>query len=328
MVSPHRAKRPWLGHQASPASENQPEYDPNCYLCPGNRRAEGAVNPSYTSTFVFGNDFPALLSDAPEGGRDQEGLLVSRSERGTCRVLCFSPRHDLDLARMEVDQIARVVSVWSDQVGELSRRPSVQYVQIFENRGEMMGCSNPHPHCQIWACESIPNEPLKEAQTQAAFLDAHGCCLLCRYLELELELGERVVFENPHFVVVVPYWAVWPFETLVLSRRHTGTFEELTPEERTSLADALKRITTRYDNLFQTAFPYSMGFHQRPFDGEIYPGWHLHGHFYPPLLRSATVRKFMVGFEMLGTPQRDITAESAAERLRSQSEVHYRLETR
>jgi UDPglucose--hexose-1-phosphate uridylyltransferase len=325
VVSPHRARRPWLGHQAEPASEEQPQYDPACYLCPGNRRAEGAVNPSYSDTFVFDNDFPALLPTAPEGGTNQEGLLVAKSERGICRVVCFSPRHDLDLARMEVSQISEVVLVWSDQIKQLSSNSSFQYVQIFENRGEMMGCSNPHPHCQIWACESIPDEPGKELRAQEAFLGAHGCCLLCRYLELELKLGERVVFENSHFVVVVPYWAVWPFETLILSRRHMGTLAELDLAEQTSLADALKRMTTRYDNLFQTAFPYSMGFHQQPFDGALHPGWHLHGHFYPPLLRSATVRKFMVGFEMLGTPQRDITAESAAERLRTQSEAHYRL---
>jgi UDPglucose--hexose-1-phosphate uridylyltransferase len=323
LVSPHRARRPWIGQEEAPTREMRPPYDPSCYLCPGNRRADGSANPAYDETFVFDNDFPALMSGTPSGSQDQEGLLCARSERGVCRVVCFSPRHDLDVPRMERSQIERVIEVWGEQFEELSALPWIRYVQIFENRGAMMGCSNPHPHCQIWAGESIPNEPSKEQRTQSEFLARESDCLLCRYLALELSQKERIVEENDEFVALVPYWAVWPFETLVVSRRHVSAFDQVDRTQRTGLADLMKNLTTRYDNLFQTPFPYSMGFHQRPTDGRDHPEWHLHAHYYPPLLRSSTVRKFMVGYEMLGTPQRDITAESAAERLRGCSTEHY-----
>lgn len=300
-------------------------YDPECYLCPGNLRANGERNPAYTGTFAFDNDFPALLPDpSPEQtapARPQSTLLRAEPERGICRVLCFSPRHDLTLGRMPRAEIRAVIDAWDQESARLGALDYIRSVQIFENRGAMMGASNPHPHCQIWATESLPNEAGKELQQQTQYLAENGRCLLCDYLAQEAE-GERVVFENRSFAVVVPFWAVWPFETLILGKRHASSLGALAPAERFDLADALKRLTTRYDNLFQAPFPYTMGFHQSPCDSQTHEEWHLHAHFYPPLLRSATVRKFMVGFEMLGMPQRDITAELAAERLRACPELH------
>jgi UDPglucose--hexose-1-phosphate uridylyltransferase len=316
LVSPHRTQRPWLGQVEKVATEIPPTYDPACYMCPGNTRAAGARNPKYEGTLVFDNDYPALLPGTPEGSLDDGGLIIARSESGICRVVCFSPRHDLTVSRMQQDELRRVVDVWTEQYEQLGAMPLINYVQIFENRGAMMGASNPHPHGQIWASASIPNEPSKEQLALQAYEASHKSCMLCDYLTRERELGQRVVFENPHFSALVPFWAIWPFETLVVSRRHLSTMTDLSREERDGLADILKRLTTRYDHLFDISFSYSMGFHQRPTDGQSHPEWHLHAHFYPPLLRSATVRKFMVGYEMLGTPQRDITAETAAARLR------------
>jgi UDPglucose--hexose-1-phosphate uridylyltransferase len=327
LVSPHRTQRPWLGQVEKLATESEPSYDPDCYMCPGNIRATGARNPLYTATFVFDNDYPALLAGTPKGqigesGRAQEnGLLVARSERGICRVVCFSPRHDLTLAKMDPAGLRGVVDVWAEQYRELGALPFINHVQIFENRGAIMGCSNPHPHCQIWANESLPNEPAKELGAMGAYQVVHGTCLLCEYLALERQRGERLVAENDHFSALVPFWAVWPFETMLIARRHITGLDMSTEEERHGLADILKRLTTRYDHLFGISFPYSMGFHQRPTDGQPHSEWHLHAHFYPPLLRSATVRKFMVGYEMLATPQRDITAETAAIRLREMREA-------
>jgi len=323
LVSPHRAKRPWLGQTEEIVVDSQPAYDPACYLCPGNERAGGIRNPEYKKTFVFDNDFPALIADIPAGEFNSEDLIVSRAERGLCKVVCFSPRHDLAIPRMARPDVERVIEVWADQFQDLAAIPGINYVQVFENRGALMGCSNPHPHCQIWANETIPNEPQKEQDAFSHYTKKHGHCLLCRYLDLELEMGERRVLENEDFLAVVPYWAVWPFETLLISKQHRTGLDELLPSERTSLAAILRELTILYDNLFKTPFPYSMGFHQRPTDENPHQEWHLHAHFYPPLLRSATVRKFMVGYEMLGTPQRDITAESAAERLRSLPARHY-----
>ena len=323
LVSPQRTQRPWQGqveHERHPASVS---YDPNCYLCPGNERAGGQRNPAYTSTFVFDNDFAALKPDIAEGSIDTAGLLVAASERGLCRVVCFSPDHGLTVARMPVPAIRQVVDAWAAQYSEIGALDFIRTVQIFENRGEMMGASNPHPHCQIWSSESIPNEIAKEDSAQQDWFQTQRSCLLCDYLAIEMKAGERLVCENDGFAAVVPFWAVWPFEILLLTKRHASAFDEFTEVERDQLADILKRIATRYDNLFETPFPYTMGFHQRPTDGGAYPHFHFHAHYYPPLLRSATVRKFMVGFEMLGAPQRDITAESAAERLRSMSETHY-----
>ena len=301
----------------------QAEYDPECYLCPGNSRAGGARNPPYTSTFVFDNDFAALLPDTPAGAQDRGGLLVAAAEPGICRVGCFSPRHDLTVARMRVADLELVVDVWAAQYAELGLQPGIRHVQIFENRGAMMGASNPHPHCQIWATGSIPTEVAAEQRAQEAWRTNRGSCLLCDYLALERESGERLVCENESFAVLVPFWAVWPFETMVVSKCHLSAMDEFDAAERHRLADILKRVTTRYDNVFAAPFPYTMGFHQRPTDGLAHPEWHFHAHFFPPLLRSAAIRKFMVGFEMLGMPQRDITAESAAARLRAMPETHY-----
>ena len=326
LVSPDRSKRPWQG-RTEPAHSFPPVYDPNCYLCPGNERAGGIRNPEYSTTFVFNNDFAALQPDLPNLTIDDgsKNLLVATAESGVCRVVCFSPRHDLTLAQMAPAEIGRVIDVWAEQYQSLGDLPSINHVQIFENRGEMMGCSNPHPHGQIWATQTIPNEPRKEQESLEDYRREHHSCLLCDYLKLELTSSARIVCQNDVFLAVVPFWATWPFETLLLSRRHVADIAALDAEERASLADILKRLTTRYDNLFQTLFPYSMGLHQRPTDGEEHAEWHFHAHFLPPLLRSATVRKFMVGYELLASPQRDITPETAAARLREMPERHYLL---
>lgn len=316
LVSPQRTDRPWQGQVEDTAPAQTPQYDPNCYLCPGNARAGGVRNPPYTSTFVFDNDFAALKPDTPPGRFEKDGLLIAETEPGVCRVVCFSPRHDLTIAGMELPDLRRVVHVWTEQFRELGAMPQIQYVQIFENRGAMMGASNPHPHCQIWANHAIPNEVAKETAGQAAWREARGNCLICDYARLEEASRERIVDENKEFLALVPFWAVWPFEIMVIAKRHMSSIDELEDAERDGLADILKRITARYNRLFHVSFPYSMGFHQRPTDGAAHEEWHLHVHFYPPLLRSATVRKFLVGYEMLATPQRDLTAETAAERLR------------
>ena len=318
LVSPNRTQRPWQGQVERPVVPAALTYDPECYLCPGNARAGGVRNPDYTSTFVFENDFAALKLEAPQFSDDEggEGLLVAKGESGVCRVVCFSPRHDLTLANMAVEDIRRVVDVWGAQYGELGSRDDIQYVQVFENRGAMMGASNPHPHGQIWASRSLPNEVVAEAAGQREYMAERGRCLLCVYRELEVSLAERVVAANESFVAVVPFWAVWPFEIIVLPVRHVADLESMTGTERDGLSAILRTITQTYDKVFDTPFPYSMGLHPRPCDGEEHPEWHFHAHFYPPLLRSATIRKFMVGFELLGGPQRDITAEMAAETLR------------
>ena len=318
LVSPHRATRPWQGELAPAQAASEPAYDPTCYLCPGNTRAGGIRNPVYSSTFVFENDFAALKPQASPGRIDVDnmGLLVAESESGVCRVICFSPRHDLTLATMNVPAIEDVVRTWVEQYRELGNLADIQHVQIFENRGAMMGASNPHPHCQVWATASIPEAPSKELAAQQAYLGSHSRCLLCDYLALEARQQERVICQNDGFVALVPFWAVWPFEVLVSSRRHFGSMTELAAGEVQALSDILHRITSTYDKVFEVPFPYSMGFHQSPTDGAVHPEYHFHAHFYPPLLRSATIRKHMVGFEMLGSPQRDITPEIAAERLR------------
>ena len=323
LVSPHRMQRPWQGQVEATPQEPSLRYDPTCYLCPGNARAGGVKNPDYPSTFVFDNDFAALKPETPCGQLQERELLLARSESGRCRVVCFSPRHDLTLARMQAAEIRAVVDTWCEELANVAKDQRFRSVQIFENRGELMGCSNPHPHGQIWANENIPDELARESASQEYYFKKHQRALLADYLQLELEKGERVVCANAHFVVLVPFWAVWPYECLLLSRRQVTSLLELSPEERDSLADILRRLTIRYDNLFKTPFPYTMGFHQRPTDGAGHPGFHLHAHFYPPLLRSATVRKFMVGYEMLAMPQRDITPESAAAQLRALPEIHY-----
>jgi UDPglucose--hexose-1-phosphate uridylyltransferase len=324
VVSPHRALRPWQGQVEKVAVGREPEYDPSCYLCPGNVRAGGARNPAYGGTLVFDNDFASLRPDAPQERLDigSQGLLVAEGEPGVCRVMCFSPRHDLTLSTMRLEDIEEVIRIWAAQFLQLGALPEIHHVQVFENRGAMMGASNPHPHCQIWATASIPQAPARELACQRSYFEERGSCLLCDYTQLEAQQKVRLVSENAAFVALVPFWAVWPFEILIVSRRHTGTLSRLTHQEVPLLAQILKQVTSVYDRVFDTPFPYSMGFHQSPTDGDPHPEWHFHAHFYPPLLRSASIRKFMVGFEMLGTPQRDITAESAAERLRSLSLAH------
>lgn len=316
LVSPHRAQRPWQGQVEAAPLQRNPAYDPSCYLCPSNVRAGGERNPPYSATFAFDNDYPALRPEPIEAGTGDGGLIVAAGERGICRVGCFSPRHDLTLAGMGQGEIIAVIEMWGEQLADLGARDFINYVQIFENRGAMMGASNPHPHCQMWGSSSIPNEPAKEQRAQRDYLQSRQRCLLCEYAELERSSGDRVIFQNEEFLVVVPFWAVWPFETLILPLRHMADLSGMTGDQSRQLADVLQKLTAGYDRLFNIPFPYSMGFHQQPTDGEAHPEWHLHAHFFPPLLRSANIRKFMVGFELLGTPQRDITPEAAAERLR------------
>lgn len=322
LVSPHRTKRPWQGKQERPAQDERPKYDPKCYLCPGNERAGGVHNPEYDGTFVFTNDFAALMPDAPDTPQTEHPLLRASGVRGTCRVICFSPRHDLTLPQMPVEGIRRVVDVWAEQTTELGEQ--YRWVQVFENKGELMGASNPHPHGQVWAENVLPNEAATEDIYQYRYYEAYGRPLLLDYVELEAEREERIVVENEHWLAVVPYWAIWPFETLLMPRRHVLRMPDLQDGERNALADILKRLLTRYDNLFEVSFPYSMGWHGAPFTEEAQDHWQLHAHFYPPLLRSASVRKWMVGYEMLGEAQRDLTAEQAAARLRDLPEIHYK----
>lgn len=321
LVSPHRTQRPWQGELEVSAAESLLSYDPSCYLCPGNVRANGERNPQYAATRAFDNDYPALLPE-PVATPAPEPLFQAESESGLCRVLCFSPRHDLSLARMDREAILSVIKMWTEQYREVGALPFVNWVQIFENRGAIMGASNPHPHGQLWAQQTLPNEAMKEQSAQLAYREAHGSCLLCDYARSEIERGERVVFSNEHFAVFVPFWAVWPFETLLVSRTHVTALDEVETAARTDFAEAIATIAQEYDALFGVPFPYSMGFHQRPTDGQEHSEWHLHAHYYPPLLRSATIRKFFVGYELLAQPQRDITPEEAAARLRgTQSSV-------
>ena len=322
LVSPHRTRRPWRGQVEKLPLEILPAYDPGCYLCPGNERAGGARNPQYEHTFVFTNDFASLVPDTPDAAAATYPLLRIESERGVCRVMCFSPRHDLTLPEMATPEIRRVVDVWAAQTVELGQR--YRWVQIFENKGAIMGCSNPHPHCQIWGQQRLPNEPAHEERCQQGYFETYASPLLIDYGGLEATQQERVVIENEQWLAVVPFWAMWPFETLLLPRRHVLRLPDLSDSERDALANILKRLLIKYDNLFETSFPYSMGWHGAPADQHDYPHWQLHAHFYPPLLRSATVKKFMVGYEMLAEAQRDLTAEQAAERLRALSETHYK----
>ncbi|HYN01135.1 MAG TPA: UDP-glucose--hexose-1-phosphate uridylyltransferase [Vicinamibacteria bacterium] len=324
LCSPHRLQRPWQGQVEDEAPENRPGYEPSCYLCPGNLRANGERNPAYTATFAFDNDFAALLPESAIAPVDEDGLLVAEPATGRCRVLCFSPRHDLTLAEMDVEAIRPVVETWAREVKTIGAEPAVRYVQVFENKGAMMGCSNPHPHGQVWATSYVPVGPARKLETQRAYFERHGRDLLGDYLRKELAAGERIVCRNDHWVALVPFWAVWPFEVMLVPTRRVPDLPSLRDAEREALADVLRRVAVRYDNLFRTSFPYSMGFHGRPTDGEEHPWWRLHAVYFPPLLRSATVRKFLVGFELTAEPQRDLTAEDAASRLRAQAETHYR----
>jgi len=324
LVSPHRTKRPWQGAVYGTDKDTRPVYDPDCYLCPGNKRANGETNPDYKNTFVFTNDFSALLEEVPAAKIEKKNLLIAESEVGICRVVNFSPRHDLTLAEMNEKDIEKVIEVWQEEFKTLGSNPEINYVQIFENKGSMMGNSNPHPHCQIWAQGSIPGEPKKELKNLKKYFSENNRSLLADYLKLELKLKERIVYENSSFVALVPFWAVWPFETMIISKRKIANILQLKNEEKKDLSNILRVVTAKYDNLFQTSFPYSSGFHQAPTDGKEHKEWHLHIHFYPPLLRSASVKKFMVGYEMMAEPQRDITPEQSAKVLRELSSVHYK----
>lgn len=322
LVSPHRTKRPWQGQQEKTHGDQRPQYDPKCYLCPGNTRANGETNPDYANTFVFTNDFAALLPESAQAIVPENDLFRAENVRGTARVLCFSPRHDLTLPEMPLDVIRNVVEMWAEQTTDLGKE--YPWVQVFQNKGAAMGASNPHPHGQVWAEDVLPNEARKEDDNQRAYYEKNGSVLLVDYAQQEAEKQERIVVENADWIAVVPYWAVWPFEMLLLPRAHVKRLPDLNDTQRDSLADIVKQLLIKYDNLFETEFPYSMGWHGAPFNGEANDHWQLHAHFYPPLLRSATVRKFMVGYEMLGEAQRDITAEQAAARLRDLPDVHYK----
>ena len=338
LVSPDRTQRPWQGQHEDSAGELRPPYDPTCYLCPGNRRASGDCNPDYSGTYVFPNDFPALLSDPgpdrreaenetnrPKTSGDEDDLFRCQTVQGTCRVVCFSPRHDLTLPEMTLPAIRQVIDTWAEQTVELGER--YRWVQVFENKGAVQGCSNPHPHGQIWAVDQLPELARREDRQQREYFSRHGVPMLLDYARRELQYGERIVVETVHWIAVVPYWAFWPFETLVLPRCESiHRLPEMTSAQRDDLADLMKRLLTRYDNLFQTSFPYSMGWHGAPHDADDHRHWQLHAHYLPPLLRSAAVKKFMVGYELLAEPQRDLTPEQAAARLREASERHYRAD--
>jgi UDPglucose--hexose-1-phosphate uridylyltransferase len=322
LVSPHRAKRPWQGQQEASAPEMLPQHDADCFLCPGNTRVTGDQNPDYHSTYVFTNDFAALMSDTPQAPESDDPLMRCQSARGTSRVICFSPDHSKTLPELTLAALEQVVATWQTQTAELGR--DYPWVQVFENKGAAMGCSNPHPHGQIWANSFLPNEAEREDRLQREYYAQHRSAMLVDYAQRELADGSRTVVETEHWLAVVPYWAAWPFETLLLPKAAVQRISELSPQQSADLALALKKLTSRYDNLFQCSFPYSMGWHGAPFNQADNRHWQLHAHFYPPLLRSATVRKFMVGYEMLAETQRDLTAEQAAERLRAVSDIHYR----
>ncbi|XMO86391.1 UDP-glucose--hexose-1-phosphate uridylyltransferase [Algibacter sp. AS12] len=315
LVSPHRAKRPWQGQNEAVNNEKRPTHDESCYLCAGNTRINGEVNPNYKDVFVFTNDFAALQNDSPTFSVN-DGLLVAESETGICKVICFSPDHSKSLADMSANEIQHVVFAWQREFKELAANPKINYVQIFENKGAVMGCSNPHPHGQIWSQSTLPNEVDKKNTQQLNYYNKNNSSLLGDYLTQELEYQERIIFENDGFVVIIPFWAVWPFEAMIAPKRHMTNILEMTDAETLQYAEAIAVITKAYDKLFNTSFPYSSGIHQAPTDGNKNSHWHWHMSFYPPLLRSATVKKFMVGYEMFGSPQRDITAESAVKMLK------------
>ena len=322
LVSPHRTKRPWQGKTEENNTESKPVYDTGCFLCPGNERSNGELNPDYKEPYTFINDFSSLLPDSPKL-EFEEGLLKAESEIGVCKVICFSPDHSLTLPLMETEAITKVVQTWKKEYADLGSKDDINYVQIFENKGAIMGCSNPHPHGQIWSQSSIPTEVNKKSEKFKEYWNKNKTSILSDYLSQELKSGERILDENDHFVALIPYWAVWPFEAMIIPKKHLQHIGQLNEQEEYSFAEIIKKLTIKYDNLFQTSFPYSSGIHQAPTDGKNYPEWHFHMSFYPPLLRSATVKKFMVGYEMFAGPQRDITAEQAAKMLNDQSPVHY-----
>lgn len=321
LVSPQRAQRPWLGQAEDAAIPEMRSYDPECYLCAGNVRANGKVNPEYIGVYVFDNDFAALLPDADEEDVPLDGLFRAEAARGTCRVVCFSPDHGKSLAQLDATQIRSLIDTWANQTVELSKNHA--WVQLFENKGSIMGCSNPHPHGQIWATGHVPDEVATEAQRQTAYFDQHGEPMLLTLVDQETNIKERIVVDTEYWMAIVPWWASWPFELLLLPKFAVSAMPDLDESQREDLARALQEIAVRYDNLFRCSFPYSMGWHGAPFDGQDYRGVQLHAHFYPPLLRSATVRKFMVGYEMMAEAQRDLTPEQAASALREAGTHHF-----
>ncbi|MFY0482608.1 UDP-glucose--hexose-1-phosphate uridylyltransferase [Flavobacterium sp. PLA-1-15] len=323
LVSPHRSKRPWQGQNEAVSTNALPEYDPECYLCARNQRWNGIQNDNYTDTYVFENDFAALLEDEVQDNTPQSDLFQFKPERGINKVICFSPKHNLTIPEMDLEGIQKIIETWKAEYIELGSKDFINHVQIFENKGSIMGCSNPHPHGQIWAQSSIPTQVEKTQKSLKNYYEKHQRSLLKEYVEEELRRKERIVSENEHFVVLVPFWAIWPYETLIVSKRHFGNLTQMTQKEILAFAEIIKTITVKYDNLFQTSFPYSSGIHQTPTDNEEHPEWHFHMHFYPPLLRSASVKKFMVGYEMMGEAQRDISPEKSAEILRNLSDIHY-----
>lgn len=321
LVSPHRAKRPWQGQVEKVSNEKLPSHDPSCYLCADNIRINGEVNPDYQGTFVFTNDFAALTIDTPESEQINDDLFTLKSARGTSRVICFSPDHSKTLPELSLQSITGVVDTWCEQTEALGK--DYVWVQVFENKGAAMGCSNPHPHGQVWANDFVPVEVEKADRNQSNYFKKHNSAMLLDYAKREAKNGSRTVVETAHWIAVVPYWAAWPFETLLMPKFACARMTDLDQDKRSDLAVALKKLTSRYDNLFECSFPYSMGWHGAPNDIEVADYWQLHGHFYPPLLRSATVRKFMVGYEMMAEAQRDLTPEQAAEKLKALSDVHY-----
>ena len=316
LVSPHRAKRPWQGQNEVVNNKKRPAYDEKCYLCAGNTRINGEVNPEYHDVFVFTNDFAALQNDSPKFAVN-DGLLKAQSETGICKVICFSPDHSKSLADMLPEEIQKVVFAWQKEYAKLAKVPTINYVQIFENKGAVMGCSNPHPHGQIWSQSTIPNEVAKKHTQQLNYFNEKNRSVLSDYVQQELRVKERIIYDNDDFIVLVPFWAIWPFETMIIPKKQKESILDLNEKEALNFAEAISVITKVYDQLFNTSFPYSSGIHQAPTNGLDNSHWHFHMSFYPPLLRSATVKKFMVGYEMFGTPQRDITAEQAASRLRN-----------
>jgi UDPglucose--hexose-1-phosphate uridylyltransferase len=321
LVSPHRTKRPWQGMQEQAKELKTLKYDPNCYLCPGNTRANNEINPDYKNTYSFINDFSAILDVKTENFKDN--LLEAHTESGICKVLCYSPNHSLTMPQMDESEIVSIIKLWQKEYKDLGSIENINNIQIFENKGESMGCSNPHPHGQIWAQKSIPTEILKKQNNFKKFYENNNQSMLLAYIKKELELKERIIYENESFVALVPFWAVWPYESMVITKNHRKSILELNEKEVTDYANILKILTTKYDNLFQTSFPYSTGIHQAPTNNEQNKEWHMHMSFYPPLLRSASIKKFMVGYEMFGEPQRDITPEQAAESLRNCSNTHF-----
>lgn len=323
LVSPQRAQRPWQGKIEVTSSIKIPDYLNDCYLCPGNIRANGNKNPQYTSTYVFDNDFSSLNNEEVNQHYSDSELLQAKSERGICRVVCFSPKHNLTLAELELNDIQKVIKVWQDEYSTLGKKSFINYVQIFENKGEIMGCSNSHPHGQIWAQSSIPSKALSEQINQKKYYETKKTTILSDYIKIEKQKNERIIFENDSFITLVPFWAFWPFETMIISKRSINNILQFTEQEVIKFSETVKDLTVRYDNIFQISFPYSAGIHQAPTDGTEHPEWHFHMHFYPPLLRSATIKKFMVGYELLAETQRDITPEKSAEILKQQSTIHY-----